>query len=115
MKIHLTPLGRFLSKVFIIITTVMLCTIQLYRSQDADVISQNADVISHDADVISQDAAVISQDADVISEVLSLEYVKSVDDWPFGIKCARWDTDNEFPIDWDWLKILDKLLIPGQV
>ena len=63
----------------------MLCIIQLYKHQDPDVISQ----------------------------VLSLEYVKSVDDWPHGIKYARWDNDNDSPIDWNWLKILDKLLKPG--
>ena len=51
-------------------------------------------------------------DSDVISQVLSLEHVKHVDDWPHGIKYAR-DNDNDSPIDWNWLKILDKLLKPG--
>ena len=85
MKRNLPPLGRFLKKVLIVLSMLVLCIIQLYKHQDPDVISQ----------------------------VLSLEYVKSVDDWPHGIKYARWDTDNDSPIDWNWLKILDKLLIPG--
>ena len=85
MRTKLPHLGRFLKKVLILAATVLLCTIQLYHHLDSDVIIQ----------------------------VLSLEYVKSVDDWPHGIKYARWDTDNDSPIDWNWLKILDKLLIPG--
>jgi hypothetical protein len=87
MRTNLPPLGGFLKKVLILAASVLLCIIQLYRYLDSDVTSQ----------------------------VLSLEYVKSVDDWPYGIKYARWDTGTDSPIDWNWLKILDKLLIPGDV
>ena len=65
----------------------MLCIIQLYKNQDPDVISQ----------------------------VLSMEYVRRVDHWPHGIKFARWNMENESPVDWEWLKFVDKLLVPGDV
>jgi hypothetical protein len=84
MKGNLPPLGRFLKKVLIVLSMLVLCGIQLYKYPDPDVISQ----------------------------VLSLGYVKHVDDWPHGIKYAR-GNDNDSPIDWNWLKILDKLLKPG--
>ena len=80
-------MGRFLAKVLILITIVLLLIIQLYKNQDSDVISQ----------------------------VLSLEYVRRVDPWPQGIKFARWNMENESPVDWEWLKILDKLLVPGDI
>ena len=85
MKTHLPRMGRFTKRILILTTTLVLCIIQLSKYQDSDVISQ----------------------------VLSLEYVNSVDDWPYGIKFARYSTEKDSPVDWKWLKILDKLLIPG--
>ena len=52
----------------------------------------------------------ITRQEDVVEQVLSLDYVKTVEDWPYGIKYARWDVGQ---VDWNWLKILDKILVPG--
>ena len=35
-----------------------------------------------------------------------------VEDWPYGIRFARWDNQTE--VDWNWLKILEPILTPGR-
>ena len=42
-----------------------------------------------------------------------MDLVTEVEEWPYGIKFARWDEGTQ--VDWDWLKILEHLLAPGQV
>ena len=41
-----------------------------------------------------------------------MDLVTEVEEWPYGIKFARWDEGTQ--VDWDWLKILEHLLAPGQ-
>ena len=54
---------------------------------------------------------------DVISEVLSMDVVNKVDDWPYGIKFATWNhVDEVIPKSFDegWLKTLDGFIEPGK-
>ena len=54
---------------------------------------------------------------DVIKEVIKLDNVKRVADWPYGIKFAEWrDVDENIPksFDEDWLQTIDKLIEPGK-
>ena len=54
---------------------------------------------------------------DVISEVLSMDVVNKVDDWPYGIKFATWNhVDEVIPKSFDegWLKTLDRFIEPGK-
>ena len=52
---------------------------------------------------------------DVIKEVLSMDMVKRVDDWPHGIKFAIWNnTDFVKVFEDSWLEILDKFIAPGK-
>ena len=53
---------------------------------------------------------------DVIKEVMKLDTVKRVDDWPYGIKFAVWsEVDEGIPKSFDegWLQTIDKLIEPG--
>ena len=89
MIVSLQSLGRPVRKVLMVATMMVLCMTMLYQYHGQDVTSQN-----------------------VTSQVLALEYVESVEDWPYGIQFARWDSETQ--VDWNWLKILDKLLLPGR-
>ena len=54
---------------------------------------------------------------DVIKEVIKLDTVKRVDDWPYGIKFAEWsEVDENIPKSFDegWLQTIDKLIEPGK-
>ena len=84
MIVSLQNLGRPVRKGLMVATMMMLCMTMLYQYHGQDVTSQ----------------------------VLALEYVESVEDWPYGIQFARWDSETQ--VDWNWLKILDKLLVPGR-
>ena len=85
-------MARFLKKVLLLAMAVVLCLIQVYDMYNM-----------YD----------MYPDTDVISQVLRLQFVKSVEDWPHGIKFAKWTNGDALPIDWNWVKILDKVLIPG--
>ena len=87
MKILLLPLSRSLTKLLVLTMMMVLCVKVLYKDRA-------------DGDAVT-------------TQVLGLEYVKTVEDWPHGIKFARWDTDTD--VDWNWLGILDKLLVPGEI
>merc|ERR1712179_309801 len=43
--------------------------------------------------------------------VITEDLVTQVEDWPYGIKYARWDNQTE--VDWNWLNILENVLTPG--
>ena len=52
---------------------------------------------------------------DVLREVLRLGIVKSVDDWPHGIKFAIWKNTDLQVFEDGWLEVLDKLIAPGKL
>ena len=84
MKRQVTSLWRFLKLLLISGVSVMILVIQFVQHKKG---------------------------GDLVEEVLSLDYVHSVEDWPYGIKFARWDQGSQ--VDWNWLEILDKLIVPG--
>ena len=86
ISISLKTSWRFLKVALILIVCLVILGIQLITQQDKE---------------------------DVVDQVLRLDYVKSVEDWPHGIKFARWDHGGQ--VDWNWLKILDKMLVPGRI
>ena len=49
---------------------------------------------------------------DTATMVSTNNLVIQVEDWPYGIKYARWDNQTE--VDWNWLKILENILTPGR-
>ena len=54
---------------------------------------------------------------DMIKEVIKLDTVKRVDDWPYGIKFAVWnEVDESIPKSFDegWLQTIEKLIEPGK-
>ena len=67
MIVSLPPLGRTVNKVLMVATMMVLCMTMLYQYPGQDVTSQ----------------------------VLALEYVESVEDWPYGIQFASWDSETQ--------------------
>ena len=49
---------------------------------------------------------------DTSKMVITEDLVTEVEDWPYGIKYARWDNQTE--VDWNWLNILENILTPGK-
>ena len=92
--------GRHLLRLLIIVMMIMFaqkCLVRSYTQNEFD---------KHE----KQD-----ETDDVLREVLRLDIVKRVDDWPHGIKFAIWNnTDFVKVFEDSWLEILDKFIAPGK-